>query len=175
MSHLIPLQQHLTRLGVCCGASWKTTLKEAAARLGALEKTGDVDWERGLSLGLEIRRMFGGMCTLNDLPFDEIGLQRKADLRDSLDLWLRECWRRTGRVVREIPLRERFLIGERVRLLQGHAVALADGGRPVPAPLSEIAYTVECIEANDIDEMPMYYICSQSSHRIVRHEALAHE
>jgi hypothetical protein len=88
MSHLIPLQQHLTRLGVCCGASWKTTLKEAAARLGALEKTGDVDWERGLSLGLEIRRMFGGMCTLNDLPFDEIGLQRKADLRDSLDLWL---------------------------------------------------------------------------------------
>jgi len=150
---------------------WAETLVRFAAEATRLEKCAD-NWEAKYSFGRQVENIYGGMGSFNDVTFSSRVEEQKKLLYQTVENYLRLCWKQLGRPCYHVPDSERFQVGDRVVLVRGEVISLDRRGEPSKAPKSDLVYTVVELYSNDIDNMAMYLVSSGSRFRIARHNAL---
>lgn len=150
---------------------WAEILASFAREAARLEAS-DGNWEAKYFLGRQIENLYGGMGTFNDVILSFRLEGQKTLLYQTVEEYLRLCWKQLGWTWYVVEDSERFHVGDRVVLIHGEAILLNRRGEPSKAPKSDLVYTVVEIYSNDVDNMAQYLISSGSRFRVARHNAL---
>jgi len=150
---------------------WAETLGCFAAEAARLETCPD-NWQEKYSLGRQVENIYGGMGSFNDVTFSSRLEERKTLLYETVEDYLRLCWKQLGRTWHHVVDSERFHVGDRVALIHGEIISLDRRGVPSKAPKSSMVYTVVELYSNDVDNMARYMVSSGSRFRVARHNEL---
>lgn len=150
---------------------WAETLARFAAEAARLETCAD-NWQEKYSFGRQVENIYGGMGSFNDVTFSSRVQEQKTLLYQTVEDYLRLCWKQLGRTWYHVADSERFQVGDRVVLVHGEVICLDRRGEPAKAPKSDLVYTVVELYSNDIDNMALYLVSSGSRFRVARHNAL---
>ncbi len=150
---------------------WAETLGRFAAVAARLETNAD-NWEEKYSLGRQVENIYGGMGSLTDVAFSSQVEEQKSLLYETIEDYLRLCWKQLGRPWYQVANSERFQVGDRVALIHGEVISLNGHGESSKAPKSSLVYTVVEVYSNDVDNMARYLVSSGSRSRVARHNAL---
>jgi hypothetical protein len=168
------LTEHLKDLSVAIlqeSPHWAGTLDRFAAEAARLERVAH-NWDEKYSFGRQIEDIYGGMGSFNDVTLSSRLKVQKTLLYETVEDYLRLCWRQLGRTWYEVTDSERFHVGDRVVLIHGEVISLDRCGEPSKAPKSNLVYTVVELYSNDVDNMPRYLVSSGNRSRVARHNAL---